>query len=46
MERNTKGGFMDTYELESTQKEICDEDVAAAIRDLKLSKASSHGLIS
>ena len=27
---------MDTYELESTQNEICDEDVAAAIKDLKL----------
>jgi CBS domain-containing protein len=27
---------MDTYDLESTQKEICDEDVAAAIKDLKL----------
>jgi len=28
---------MDTYDLESTQREICDEDVTAAIKDLKLS---------
>jgi CBS-domain-containing membrane protein len=27
---------MDTYDLESTQNEICDEDVAAAIKELKL----------
>jgi CBS-domain-containing membrane protein len=27
---------MDTYELESTQNEICDEDVAAAVKELKL----------
>lgn len=27
---------MDTYDLESTQNEICDEDVAAAVRELKL----------
>ena len=32
---------MDTYELESAQKEICDEDVAAAIKDLKLNVALS-----
>jgi CBS-domain-containing membrane protein len=28
--------LMDTYDLESAQNEICDEDVAAAIKDLKL----------
>ncbi len=28
---------MDTYEVEPAQCEICDEDVAAAIKDLKLS---------
>lgn len=28
---------MDTYDLECTQNEICDEDVAAAVKDLKLS---------
>jgi CBS-domain-containing membrane protein len=28
---------METHELESAQNEICDEDVAAAVRELKLS---------
>ena len=32
---------MDTYELESTQNEICDEDVAAAVKDLKLNLSLS-----
>ncbi|HXX56569.1 MAG TPA: CBS domain-containing protein [Thermodesulfovibrionales bacterium] len=33
---SAKGGFVESYELESIQNEICDEDVAAAVRDLKL----------
>jgi CBS domain-containing protein len=32
---------MDTYDLESVQNEICDEDVAAAIKELKLNMALS-----
>jgi CBS domain-containing membrane protein len=32
---------MDTYELESAKNEICDEDVEAAIKDLKLNLSLS-----
>ncbi len=34
---------MDIYELESAQNEICDEDVAAAIKDLRLGLTLSAG---